>query len=308
MNEHLVGFITYLIAEKNASPYTVRNYQREIEEFAEFAQGEGVTSWEAVDLPLLRRWLAWLTGQGYAKASIARRVSELRSFYRYLHREGVIETNPVAGLSSPKLPKRLPRYLNVQETVALLTAPDPSTPQGLRDRAILEVLYGAGLRVGELVRLDIGDLDLSHGELRVMGKGGKERVALMGEPARTALSRYLAEGRPHLATEASGSALFLNRFGGRLSAVSVTKILQKYSKLAGIERRVTPHMLRHSFATHLLDGGADLRAVQELLGHENLVTTQIYTHVSQTQARKVYLRTHPRADTKGKEGKEGKEG
>jgi len=306
MQDHVGRFITYLIAEKNASPYTVRNYRREIEEFAEFARGEGVTAWEAVDVPLLRRWLAWLTSQGYAKASIARRVYELRSFYRHLQREGVVETNPVAGISAPKAPKRLPRYLNVQETVALLTAPDTSTPQGLRDRAILELLYGAGLRVGELVGLNVGDLNLSRGELRVTGKGDKERIALMGEPARVALSRYLAEGRPRLVTEASGSALFLNRFGGRLSAVSVTKVLHKYSKQAGIGRRVTPHMLRHSFATHLLDGGADLRAVQELLGHENLATTQIYTHVSQAQARKVYLRTHPRAGGEG--GTEGTDG
>ena len=311
MQKHLKRFVTHLVAEKNASPYTVRNYRREIEEFAEFARGQGVTAWEAVDLPLLRRWLAWLTEQGFAKASIARRVSELRSFYRYLRREELVETNPVAGLSSPKVPKRLPRYLNVQEAVALLTAPDTSTPQGLRDRAILELLYGAGLRVGELASLDIGHLDLRQSELRVLGKGDKERVALMGEPARAALARYLAEGRPHLATETSGRALFLNRFGGRLSTVSVTNILHKYRKLAGIERRVTPHVLRHSFATHLLDGGADLRTVQELLGHENLVTTQIYTHVSQEQARKVYLRTHPRAgedENKGKEGNEGNEG
>jgi len=308
MEDHLSRFITYLIAEKNASPYTIRNYRREIEEFIRFAQEAGVTSWEAVDLPLLRRWLARLTAQGFAKASIARRVSELRSFYRYLQREGVMESNPVTALSSPKVPRRLPRYLNIQEMAALLSAPDTSTPQGLRDRAILELLYAAGLRIGELVRLDIGHLDLNQGEVRVLGKGNKERVALMGEPARMALSRYLAEGRPHLARESSGSALFLNRFGGRLSAESVTKMLHKYGERAGIEHRVTPHMLRHSFATHLLDGGADLRAVQELLGHENLVTTQIYTHVSQAQARKVYLRTHPRAGKGGPEGTNESEG
>lgn len=299
MNEHLVRFVTYLVAEKNASPYTVRNYRREIEEFAGFARSQGVTAWEAVDPHLLRRWLAWLAGQGLARASIARRVSELRSFYRYLQREGVVESNPLVGLSSPRRPRRLPRYLNVQETVALLTAPDTSTPQGLRDRAILELLYGAGLRVGELAGLDIGHLDLGHGEVRVRGKGDKERVALIGEPARAALSRYLAAGRPPLATKRSGQALFLNRFGGRLSTVSVTHIVHKYGKLAGIERRVTPHTLRHTFATHLLDGGADLRTVQELLGHASPVTTQIYTHVSQEQARKVYLRTHPRAGEKG---------
>jgi len=295
MQAQLDSYVTYLVAERNASPYTVRNYRREIEEFLEFARGQGAGSWEAVELPLLRRWLAWLTTQGFAKASIARRVSELRSFYRFMQREGIVESNPLMGLSSPKVPRRLPRYLNVHEAVALLTAPPATTPQGLRDRAILELLYSAGLRVGELVSLDVSHLDISGQEVLVLGKGNKERVALMGEPAGAALSHYLAHGRSQLGSEQPTRALFLNRFGRRLSAVSVTKMLHKYGKLAGIERRLTPHMLRHSFATHLLDGGADLRAVQELLGHENLVTTQIYTHVSQAQLRESYLRAHPRA-------------
>jgi tyrosine recombinase XerC len=316
MLAQLERYVTYLVAERNASPYTVRNYRREIEEFVEFARGQGISSWKAVELPLLRRWLAWLTTQGFAKASIARRISELRSFYRFLQREGTVETNPLLGLSSPKVPQRLPRYLNVHETVALLSAPPTASPQGLRDRAILELLYGAGLRIGELVSLDVDHLDLGRNEILVLGKGNKERIALMGEPAHSALSQYLAEGRPQLgpvpqqregsakpsggprprASAAPTRALFLNRFGRRLSRVSVTKMLHKYGKLAGIERRLTPHMLRHSFATHLLDGGADLRAVQELLGHENLVTTQIYTHVSQSQLRESYLRAHPRAN------------
>jgi integrase/recombinase XerC len=295
MRYQLERYVTYMIAERNASPYTVRNYEREIEEFMEFARGQGVGSWHSVDLPLLRRWLAWLTTQGFARASIARRVSELRSFYRFLQREGVVEANPLLGLSAPKVPRRLPRYLNVQETMALLAAPATDTPQGLRDRAILELFYGAGLRIGELVSLDIGHLDLGRNEVLVLGKGDKERVALMGDPARAALSRYLTQGRPQLGRTQTRDALFLNRFGRRLSTVSVTKMLHKYGEQAGIEQRVTPHMLRHSFATHLLDGGADLRAVQELLGHENLVTTQIYTHVSQSQVREAYLRAHPRA-------------
>jgi len=295
MKRHLDRFITYLEVERNASRYTIRNYRREIEEFAEYARGQGVSCWDLVELPLLRRWLSWLTVQGFAKASVARRVSELRSFYRFMQREGEVKTNPLLRLSSPKLPRRLPRYLNVHETVALITAPDTSTPLGLRDRAILELFYGAGLRIGELAGLDVGNLVSGRLEVMVLGKGNKERVALMGRPAHKALFRYLTEGRPKLTSESSGTALFLNRFGGRLSTVSITKLLHKYGRMAGIERPVTPHMLRHSFATHLLDGGADLRAVQELLGHENLVTTQIYTHVSLAQAREVYLRTHPRA-------------
>jgi len=295
MEHQLDRFIIYLEAERNASRYTIRNYRREIQEFAEYARGQGVASWSTVDLPLLRRWLSWLTVQGFARASVARRVSELRSFYRFMQREGEVEKNPLLRLSSPKLPRRLPRYLNVHETVALITAPDTSTPLGLRDRAILELFYGAGLRIGELAGLDVGHLNLSRLEVLVLGKGNKERVALMGRPAQRALSQYLNEGRPKLTSASSGDALILNRFGGRLSTVSLTKMLHKYGRLAGIERPVTPHMLRHSFATHLLDGGADLRSVQELLGHENLVTTQIYTHVSLAQAREVYLRSHPRA-------------
>jgi len=298
MQDLLARYITYLLAERNASRYTVRNYQREIDEFAGFAGTQGVVAWDKVDVPLLRRWLVWLSTQGFARRSITRRVTELRSFYRFLVREGIVEANPVVGLSTPKLPRLLPQYLNEQEAALLLKAPDLSTLQGLRDRAILELLYGAGLRVGELVGLDLGSLDLAQSQVRVLGKGNKERVALMGEMARRALRSYLTEGRPHLLPRHSGpapSALFLNRSGGRLSVVSVTKILHSCAKAAGIEKRVTPHMLRHSFATHMLDRGADLRAVQELLGHENLVTTQIYTHVSQSQLRDAYLHAHPRA-------------
>jgi len=296
MESLLDRYVTHLIAERNASSYTVRNYQREIKQFMEYARVSGVRSWDEVDLPLLRRWLAWLTGKGYVKASIARRISEIRSFYRYLVREEAVETNPVLGLSAPKLPRRLPRYLNVHETAGLLGTPDLSTPLGLRDRAILELLYGAGVRVGELVSLNTGSLDLPRREARVLGKGSKERIVMMGEPARLALRCYLSESRPTLVTDSSRSALFLNRNGGRLSTVSVSKLLHKYAARAGIGKNVTPHMLRHSFATHLLDGGADLRSVQELLGHENLVTTQIYTHVSQNQLREAYLRAHPHAD------------
>jgi integrase/recombinase XerC len=198
MDEQLDRFITYLIAEKNASPYTIKNYHHEIEQFLAFLKEEGIDSWEGVDRHVLRRYLAWLKDQGYVKASIARRVSELRSFCRYLVREGVLASNPISAISSPKVPKRLPEYLDLHEVVALLSAPDTSTSQGLRDQAILEMLYAAGLRVSELVALDVGDVEWSGAELRVMGKGGKERLALLGKPAQRALERYLREGRPEL--------------------------------------------------------------------------------------------------------------
>lgn len=302
MDEHLDKFITYLIAEKNASLYTIKNYRHEIRQFLDFLKEQGIDSWDGVDRYVLRRYLAWLQAEGYVKASIARRISEMRSFCRYLVREGILDTNPIRVISSPKIPKRLPNYLAPHEVEALLAAPDATVPQGQRDRAILEVLYASGLRVSELVSLNLSNLDLRHGELRVWGKGGKERLALLGQPACRALTRYIQDGRSKLikenratAVSTSENALFLNRWGTRLSTRSVSNILDKYAKLAGLERRVTPHVMRHTFATHLLDGGADLRTVQELLGHASLSTTQIYTHVSQARAKEVYRKAHPRA-------------
>ena len=301
MDKYLDKFITYLIAEKNASPYTIKNYRHDIGQFLDFLKEQGIDSWDGVDRYVLRRYLARLQAGGYVKASITRRISELRSFCRYLVREDILDANPIRVISSPKVPKRLPDYLAPQQVEALLAAPDTTVPQGQRDRAIMEVLYASGLRVSELVSLNLSNLDLQHGELRVWGKGAKERLALLGEPACRALERYIQDGRSKLIKEhRATNALFLNRLGSRLSTRSVSNILDKYAKLAGLERRVTPHVMRHTFATHLLDGGADLRTVQELLGHANLSSTQIYTHVSQARAKEVYRKAHPRAKEKGK--------
>ena len=297
MDEHLNKFITYLIAEKNASPYTIKNYRHEIGQFLDFLKEQGIDSWDGVDRYVLRRYLAWLQAEGYVKASITRRISELRSFCRYLVREGILDTNPIRAISSPRIPKRLPDYLDPHQVEAMLAAPDATVPQGQRDRAIMEVLYASGLRVSELVSLNLSNVDLRHGEIRVWGKGAKERLALLGEPACRALTRYIEDGRSKLIKENRvTNALFLNRLGTRLSTRSVSNILDKYAKLAGLERRVTPHIMRHTFATHLLDGGADLRTVQELLGHADLSSTQIYTHVSQARAKEVYRKAHPRAN------------
>ncbi len=270
-------------------------YGREIAECLAFLEGQGVQHWEGVDRHVLRRYLAWLNSRGYVKASIARRLSQLRSFGRFLVREGVVGTNPFLVVSSPKVPKRLPKVLSVEDTVALLSAPDTGTAQGLRDYAILEVLYSGGLRVSELVGLNLSSINWSRKELTVWGKGAKERIVLLGTPAMEALRAYIDRGRPELASQKATNALFLNRLGGRLSTRSVMNIIQKCRRMAGLQKQVTPHVLRHSFATHLLDGGADLRSVQELLGHARLATTQIYTHVSQSRAREVYLRSHPLA-------------
>lgn len=301
----------HLVAERNASPHTVSNYRREISQFMAFAQARGIERWEQVSPALLRQWLAALHAQDYVKASVVRRVSELRAFYTYLRVRGLVPANPVSEISAPKLPQRLPRPLAREEVEALLAAPDSTTPQGQRDRAMLELLYAGGLRVSELLALDVGDLSLAQGQVHVTGKGAKERVALMGQPAVAALQAYLDEGRPALQAAAAQSggrsgkdgrwlsrrptALFLNRFGQRLSVSMFTRTLREYARAAGIDHRVTPHMLRHSFATHLLDGGADLRSVQELLGHEQASTTQIYTQVSQGQLKETVQRAHPRA-------------
>jgi site-specific recombinase XerD len=289
----------------------VSNYRREILQFKAFAESQGVGEWAAVTPALLRRWLGELHAAGYAKASVARRISELRSFYAFMRVRGMVETNPVQAILSPRLPLRLPRPLTRDEVERLLAAPPASTPQGQRDAAMLELLYSAGLRVSELLALDVGDVSLSEGQVRVTGKGAKERVTLIGRPAVEGLRRYMEDGRLALLAEAEKSggkagrdgkwlprrptALFLNRFGQRLSVSMFTRSLADYAKDAGIDHPVTPHMLRHSFATHLLDGGADLRTVQELMGHESAATTQIYTQVSQKQLKDTVLKAHPRA-------------
>ncbi len=294
-------YIDYLQAERNASPYTVRNYSTDLLGFFQFLRDKEIDSLKEVDRHVLRDYLSHLMEKGFVKASIARKLSAIRSFYRYLQREEIISTSPVAATSSPKLDRRLPSFLSIEEINRLLEAPDLSTPQGRRDRALLELLYASGLRVSELVNLNLEQVNLDTNEVRVWGKGSKERVVLMGKPAARALTTYLNQSRPKLLGKKGSSALFLNRYGGRLVERRVQRILEKYTAIAGIGKRVHPHMLRHTFATHLLDGGADLRVVQELLGHASLSSTHIYTHVSKSQARKVYLAAHPMAQEKDNE-------
>jgi len=301
MQEIFNKYINYLEAERNASVYTIRNYTADLLGFFDFLRDKGISSLQEVDRHILRNYLSHLVEQGFAKVSIARKLSAIRSFYRYLLREEAVSESPAATTSSPKLDKRLPEFLTREETVRLLEAPDLSTPQGQRDRALLELLYASGIRVSEMANLNPEQVNLVTGEIRVWGKGSKERMVLIGKPAIQALSAYLSRGRPKLSVGKRSNALFLNRYGGRLPARRIQKILAKYTSLANIDKRVHPHLLRHTFATHLLDGGADLRVVQELLGHAKLSSTQIYTHVSKTQAKKVYLSAHPMAQKKDSE-------
>jgi integrase/recombinase XerC len=322
--DHYLKYIAYLEAESNVSPNTVRIYRSDLEGnlargtekgFLQFLKLKKISTLETVDKPMLREYVAWLIKQGVARTSIARKLSAIRSFYRYLLQEGLVKTSPItvsrrmgqrADSFSLKLDQRLPSFLTVAEMECLLAAPDQTTPPGQRDRALLELLYASGLRVSELVDLDAGQVNLDTREIRVTGKGSKERVVLMGKPALKALAIYLDQGRTVLRGQKKTSALFLNRQGGRLTARYVQIMLNEYTKKAGIAKKVHPHMLRHTFATHLLDGGADLRVVQELLGHASLSSTQVYTHVTKSQAKKVYLTAHPmaRADKQGSDKSE----
>jgi len=295
----LRNYVNYLSAERQVSSYTVRNYSHDLRHFLDFLRNERVATLEEVDRLLLRRYIESLVEQGAEKASVAAKLSALRSFYRYLMSENIVSSNPLLAVSSPKLDKRLPSFLSSNEITMLLDVTDTSTPLGQRDKAMLELLYATGLRVSEMVGLDVDSINLEAKEIRAWGKGSKERMVLMGEPAAAALNLYLQDGRKRLLGSYRTQAVFVNRYGRRLSERSVQKVIKSYALKAGLDKGVHPHMLRHSFATHLLDGGADLRVVQELLGHANLSTTQVYTHVTQRQARKVYLKAHPRAQEKG---------
>jgi integrase/recombinase XerC len=290
----LSGFLEHLRRERGASPHTIRSYGADLAVFATYlreAVGEEADP-TAVDTRRLRSYAAWLGGRGYAASTVARRLACLRSFYKYLRRRGEVAKDPAGSIRNPKQPKRLPRLLRVEEVVALLDGIPTAEPAGVRDRAMFETLYGGGLRVGELVALDLGDLDLDAGLVRARGKGRRERLCPVGPEAARWLRTCVALRRPARADEA---AVFLNRFGRRLTTRSVGRLLENHLKALGLDWGASPHTLRHSFATHLLDRGADLRSVQELLGHRRLTTTQIYTHVTRDRLLDAYNDAHPRA-------------
>jgi integrase/recombinase XerC len=299
--KYIQQFLDYLIAERNDSPYTKRNYGRDLEKFAAFARENGITTPVKVEKLLVRSYLNQLSVDKFARSSIARNMSALRSFFRYLNREEIMGKNPAALISSPKLDKRLPAFLTQEEAERLVESPDLTKPQGERDRAMLEMLYATGMRVSELVSMDIKNINFESNEVRVWGKGNKERIVLLGGKASQAITDYINHGRKELLAGKKSNALFVNRYGVRLLPRRVQKLLKRYSIVTG--KRVHPHKLRHTFATHLLDGGADLKVVQELLGHADLSSTQIYTHISQGRARKIYLGAHPMSTGEGEKGK-----
>ena len=300
MNENewqtlLNGFTEHLRAEKGLADLTIRNYAADIQPLYEYMAQSGIADMRALDRHTLRAYLAWLNRLGYARPSVARKLSTLRTFLKWLARKGIIEGDPLPKRGVMRVEKRLPRFLSQAQAARLMDAPDAAKPIGLRDQALLEVIYGGGLRVSEASNLRVTDLNLSTREVRVTGKGSKQRVVLLGETAKNALTVYLRHGRPALASKGSDTILFLNRFGGRLSQRSIQQKVRKYSMKAALPAGVHTHTLRHSYATHMLEGGADLRVVQELMGHASPATTQIYTHVTNAQAKQVYLDAHPRA-------------
>jgi integrase/recombinase XerD len=293
-------FLDHLLVERGLSAHTLAAYRRDLSRYVAYLLERGIDDARAVTDLEVAAHIASVSasrygdGKTYRATSIVRALSSIRAFHRFLLREGETERDPTAGVIRPKLPKRLPKPLSLEDVTRLLAQPDAS-PAGLRDRAVLETLYGSGLRISELVGLDVDDVDLEEGSVRVLGKGGKERDVPLGRYGREAISAYLTRVRPDLATRRSRSALFLNLRGGRLTRQGCALLLQKHATAAGIAKTVSPHALRHSFATHLLEGGADVRVVQELLGHASVTTTQVYTLVTADTLREIYAAAHPRA-------------
>jgi integrase/recombinase XerC len=307
MDQALADFLRHLSLERNASALTVKSYREDLSQVIPFLRERlpAEAGPASITTRHLRAFLAYLHEQGYAKTTIARRMAAVRSWLRFLCRQGLLRSNPADGLRAPRQDRKLPHFLSGDAVSRLLDAPQTDSPAGIRDKAILETLYSAGLRVSELCGLMLGDVDLDDGVLVIRGKGRRERLALLGKPARKAMSEWF-RARDLLLAETGrvAEAVFLNQRGTRLTVRSVGRILGGYLKQLGLDPRTTPHTLRHSFATHLLDAGADIRSVQELLGHRNLTTTQIYTHVTTQRLRDSFTKAHPRAriDTQDQRG------
>lgn len=286
MERYIEKFMRYLEIEKNYSKYTVANYRLDLEGFKQFL---GDLSLEKIDYLILRKYLAQLKEKNLKVRTVNRHLSTLRSFFKFLIREGYLKANPITSLSSPKQEKHLPLFLTEEEVTKLIAAVQPKDERGLRDRAVLETFYSTGIRVGELVGLKVQDIDFIGGVIKVLGKGKKERIVPIGDIAIAAIRAYLEKRKKQ------AEALFLNKSGKRITDRGIRNIVGKYIRMASIKRGVSCHTLRHSFATHLLNRGADLRSVQELLGHVNLSTTQIYTHLTTDRLKSVYDKAHPRA-------------
>ncbi len=294
MRNHIATFVHYIRVERGLARNTVEAYRRDLEKFARYCQARQLAL-ARIDRKHILDFLSQLYKQQLDSRSVARQLASLRNFYRFLLQEGVIPRDPTLHVESPRTWKRLPGYLSLEEVERLLDCPNTRTPAGLRDKAMLELLYATGLRVSELINVQVNDIQFELGFLRCLGKGGKERVIPIGKLALAAVERYLRAGRPKLVRQRTVSQLFLSRRGRGLTRQGFWKLLRAYGRQAGIRSRLTPHRLRHSFATHLLERGADLRSVQMLLGHADISTTQVYTHVAQERLKQIYRAHHPRA-------------
>lgn len=291
---HIEAFLTNLSAIRGLSPHTIRAYSADLERYLDWAERSGVDPLR-LSHRQLRLYLAEMDRAKYARSTITRRMSAVRALFGYLLTEGVIDSDPSSVTSTPKVPKRLPQTVPAEELKALFEAPDTDTPSGLRDLLIVELLYASGMRVSELASLPIEKLDLAQGQVRVMGKGSKERVVPLHPAAVALIRRFLASARPVLAKHDSPTTLLLSTRGNAMSADAIRRVFKRLLQVAGASSSLSPHVLRHTFATHLLEAGADLRTVQELLGHVALSTTQIYTHLSMKRLQEVHRKAHPRA-------------
>ncbi|MCK5256654.1 MAG: tyrosine recombinase XerC [Deltaproteobacteria bacterium] len=301
MDTLIEKFENYICVERNLSLHTRRNYISDLKQFNDFLKREyPKTKYEAIDNTIIRSYLGFLYKKN-RKSSIARKLASLRTFFKFLLRAGILKKNPASLVSTPRLEKYIPSFLSIDETFILLEMPDVTTFAGIRDTAIMEILYSSGLRVSELVEMDENDLDLNLGIIKVMGKGKKERIVPVGSKAIEALKSYLNSHKRRKKIPPPSSLnppVFLNQRGGRLTARSVARIINRYIEQCGLLKNISPHTLRHTFATHMLDAGADLRAIQELLGHVSLSTTQKYTHVSIDKLMEVYDKAHPKSREK----------
>jgi integrase/recombinase XerC len=297
IENHVDEFLTHLRVNQNYSEHTLESYGLDLRQFIEFLTAKNYSDMEALNYLVFRSYLADLKANNLARTTIARKLSCLRSFFKFLCRQGYLAQNPLMSVATPKRERKLPEFLYLEELNQLLSLPDGNTPLGIRDQAILELFYSSGLRLQEVVNLQVADLDLSRSYVKVFGKGSKERIVPLGGAARRSIERYLTEVRPQLIAKngKETKALFLNYQGTRLSGRSIQRLFSKYIKQLALDRKISPHTLRHTFATHLLENGADLRVVQELLGHVDLSSTQIYTHLTKERIRAVYLKSHPRA-------------
>lgn len=295
MNKHLEEFIKYIEVEKNYSFYTEQGYERDISNFFDFLKSENISNIKDVDYRVVRTYLMWLYDKKYSKKTIARNVSTLKSFFKFLTSENIIESNPTLLISNPKLDKRLPNYVTYEELECLLNIPDQTTKLGLRDALIMEMLYSTGIRVSELVNIKLSDISFSNKQIKILGKGNKERYVMFGDVCKKLIDKYINTSRINILNGKSNNFLILNSRGNKMSERGVEIVISNIVRKSGLKIHVTPHTLRHTFATHLLNEGADLKSVQELLGHENLSTTQVYTHISNERLRNVYLNNHPRA-------------